>query len=324
MFRVLVSGAGGDIAQGVIKCLMSSSLDLDIHKISSSENDSWLYVDEKSYISPTIYDNYVSYLIRFINKYDIDIFFPCIDLEMPIIAANKGLIEKNTKCVVFVGSLEKVNICNDKYKTAIFLKQQQLTYPHTSIATNMDNIMLPMIIKTREGYGSRDVHFISNKEQILPSMKTDKYIVQEYLEGQEYTAGVYLGEDRLIKGTCIFKRQLKNGSTYTAERIINKKYEKTIAKIASSLGLKYLNIQFRIKNEDVCPFELNGRFSGTTGIISKVFNAPEMAIRELIMKEKIRPVVNNEIFYVMRYYEEIYASKEQRKNLTNRSAGQKT
>ena len=44
--------------------------------------------------------------------------------------------------------------------------------------------------------------------------------------------------------------------------------------------IKYLNIQARLFNNEVYIFEFNGRFSGTTGIISIVFNAPEMFIRE--------------------------------------------
>ena len=83
--------------------------------------------------------------------------------------------------------------------------------------------------------------------------------------------------------------------------------------------MKYLNIQFRLKNGKVCPFELNGRFSGTTGIISNVFNAPEMAIRELILKENISPLLHSEKFYVMRYYEEVFATQEQRDKLIARS-----
>ena len=69
----------------------------------------------------------------------------------------------------------------------------------------------------------------------------------------------------------------------------------------------------------MCPFELNGRFSGTTGIIGNVFNAPEMAIRELVLKENVFPFLHSRKFYVMRYYEEIFATQEQREDLLTRS-----
>ena len=102
MINVLVSGVGGDVGQGVIRCLDRSDLELRIFKISSSINDSWLYLDDDCYISPTIYEDYISYLIKFINAHKIDIFFPCIDLEIPIISKNKDKIQSETNCKVFV------------------------------------------------------------------------------------------------------------------------------------------------------------------------------------------------------------------------------
>ena len=76
-----------------------------------------------------------------------------------------------------------------------------------------------------------------------------------------------------------------------------------------------------MKEGNVYPFELNGRFSGTTGIISKVFNAPEMAVRETILSEEIKPINNREKFYVMRYYDEIYTTSKEREELIKRSRG---
>ena len=38
MLKVLVSGVGGDVAQGVIKCLNSSSIEIEIYKIAGDSN----------------------------------------------------------------------------------------------------------------------------------------------------------------------------------------------------------------------------------------------------------------------------------------------
>ena len=130
---------------------------------------------------------------------------------------------------------------------------------------------------------------------------------------------MYFGNDNKVKGVCVLKRTLKGGSTYTAERILDLQLEEEVAAIASHVKMKYLNIQFRLKNGKVCPFELNGRFSGTTGIICNVFNAPEMAIKELVLKENVSPRLHNRKFYVMRYYEEVFVTQEQREKLLKRS-----
>tara|TARA_R110002073_G_scaffold335039_2_gene526033 strand:- start:1215 stop:1835 length:621 start_codon:yes stop_codon:yes gene_type:complete len=203
--------------------------------------------------------------------------------------------------------------------TAKYLEDFSLPHPETDLVATVEHNKFPVIIKSREGCGSKDIHLINSKEEIKPFLNNKDYIIQEYLEGDEYTAGVYLGDDNKIKGVCILKRTLKDGSTYTAERILELQLEEEIATIATHVRMKYLNIQFRLKNGKVCPFELNGRFSGTTGIISNVFNAPEMAIKELVLKQKISPFLHGKKFYVMRYYEEIFATQDQREKLLSRS-----
>ena len=319
MINVLVSGVGGDVGQGVIRCLNKSDLQLRIFKISSSVDDSWLYLDDDCFISPTIYEDYISYLIKFINTHKIDIFFPCIDLEIPIISKNKDKIQSETNCKVFVDEYSKIQICDDKFMTAKYLEDFCLPYPETNLVATINHNKFPVIIKSRKGCGSKDIHLINSKEEIRPFLNNEDYIIQEYLDGDEYTAGVYLGDDNKIKGVCVLKRTLKDGSTYTAERILDLKLEEEVAAIASHVKMKYLNIRFRLKNKKVCPFELNGRFSGTTGIICNVFNAPEMAIKELVLKENVSPRLHNKKFHVMRYYEEIFTTPEQREKLVARS-----
>jgi carbamoyl-phosphate synthase large subunit len=328
MIKVLVSGVGSDVAQGVIKCLNKSDLELEIYKISSSVDDSWLYLDNLSYISPSIYDDYISYLIKFINKHKIDIFFPCIDLEIPLIAKNKKYIESLTNAVVFVGDYHKVEICNDKYITTCFLDDFNFNFPKTILINEekivndfLKNNSYPFILKKREGCGSKEIYVINKRKELEQYIGDESYILQELLPEPEYTAGIYLGDDGEVKGSCILQRELKDGSTYSAERIVDDNIEKSLNSIAKALKLKYLNVQFRMKEGNVYPFELNGRFSGTTGIISKVFNAPEMAVRETILSEEIKPINNREKFYVMRYYDEIYTTSKEREELIKRSRG---
>ena len=75
MINVLISGVGGDVAQGVIKCLEKSKLKTKIYKIANSIEESWLYINENSYLSPlTDSEEYISYLCEFIIKHKIDVF----------------------------------------------------------------------------------------------------------------------------------------------------------------------------------------------------------------------------------------------------------
>ena len=53
-------------------------------------------------------------------------------------------------------------------------------------------------------------------------------------DDDEYTSGVYTGEDGEIKGICILKRELKDGYTYKAVRVIDRNLENVLHGIAKS------------------------------------------------------------------------------------------
>jgi len=321
MINILISGPGGDVAQGVIKSLQKSDLNFRIYKIASNIKDSWLYLDDFSFISPRVDDeNYIDFICNFITKYKIDSFIPCIDSEIIKISKNKSYVQEKTGANIAVGDFDQIQICHDKLKTAQFLEQNNFCFPKTKMVdSNFSDMEFPLILKSKSGNGSKNIYEINNLKDLDLIEFSNDFIVQEKIEGDEYTAACYLGNDLEIKGVCILKRELKGGSTYYAERIIDPEMEEYIGGIAKKLGLKYVNIQFRLKNDIPCPFEFNGRFSGTTGIISNIFNAPEMYIKETLLNHDLEKINNNEIFYVMRYYEEIYASQEDIKSLLERS-----
>ena len=121
--KVLVSGAGGDVAQGVIAALNKSDLDIEIYAICISLYSSWLHKVEKSYLSPLVISSkYIPFLVNFISENNINVFFPCIDSEIKKISENKKLIEQKTNAIVMVDDIEKVDISDDKFKTYEFLK----------------------------------------------------------------------------------------------------------------------------------------------------------------------------------------------------------
>lgn len=320
MINILISGVGGDVAQGVIKCLYKSEIETQIYKIGHNTQESWLYKDDLSFLCPAASSGeYVDYLISFINEHKIDVFIPCIDSEIYNIAGHAKDITEKTGCQVIVGDVDRILICEDKYQTYKFLKDNGFSYPETYLSPGPKEHRFPYILKSKTGCGSKDIHLVDNEIQLNSLQFSENNILQERLIGDEYTAGVYLGNDKEIKGVCIFKRKLKCGSTNFAERIIDKEMESYVCSIAKKLGLNYVNIQFRLKDGLPCPFEFNGRFSGTTGIISRVFNAPEIWLRENILKEYVEPCQNVEKFYVMRYCEEVYATEEQVASLIERS-----
>jgi len=326
--NVLVSGAGGDVGQGVIKSLHSSRLDVEVYAICISTTSAWLHKVEHSFIAPlSASDQYIPYLIELINKCKIDVFIPTVDSEILKISHFKEAIEKQTNCLVFVGHSDVVQTTDDKLKTVEFLKQNGFCSP-ASIALDpltvepfINEVGFPLILKKRSGRGGTNVFKIHSFAEIVPYYCQVDFMLQEWLDPShgEYTSGIYLGDDGAVKGSCTFRRQLKNGSTYIAERVVEPLLEEPLEQIACSLGLKYLNIQSMRRGDRLIPFEFNGRLSGTTAMVSKIFNAPEMFIRERFLGETIQRQQNYSRFVAMRFYDEVYATDEDIKALIARS-----
>ena len=328
--KVLISGAGGDVGQGVLKALLASSLNLELYATCISAKSSWLHIKGvQSFVAPLSADaDYVDYLIRLIRRFGIQVYFPTVDSEIVKIAHAKSRIENETGALVFVDDLEKVLICDDKFQTVKFLREHGFAYPASKLASDSEvqdlikQVGFPLIAKKRSGKGGQDVYLVNSLTELSPFMANEDFIVQEWLDplAGEYTSGIYLGDDGQIKGSCLFLRQLRSGSTYIAERVIDPILESSLAAIARSLGMKYLNVQSILRGNQLIPFEFNGRLSGSTAIVAKVFNAPEMFIKERLLGEKLSPVNNNSRFVAMRYYEEVYALPEDVDALIKRSA----
>ncbi|UZE48087.1 hypothetical protein ONR75_25085 [Rhodopseudomonas sp. P2A-2r] len=133
--RVLVSGAGGDVAQGVLKALRGSGLDLQLHATCISEHSAWLHAGIQGFIAPPSSDpDYVDYLIRLMRHLEIQVYFPTVDSEIFKIARARSFIEQETAALVFVDDVDKVAICDDKLRTAEFLRQGGFAYPRTASA----------------------------------------------------------------------------------------------------------------------------------------------------------------------------------------------
>jgi carbamoyl-phosphate synthase large subunit len=333
VINTLVTGVSGDVGQGVCKALSESDLEIKIFKTCIHKNSSWLHKDKNknTFISPRFTSSsYIDFLINLVIKNNIDAIFPCVDGEIYKISKYKDYIEKKTGVKICAGDPEIIEICNDKYETAQFLKKNNFCFPQTIIPSNIDNIIeivdivgFPIIAKKRICKGSKGIAIINSLEEAKEYVGRNDYILQELMSNKdgEYTCGIYLGNDNKVKGSCILRRTLVGGSTHTATRVINKDWDRQLERIALSLGLKYVNIQAMVRNNHLYPFEFNGRFSGTTGALRRIFNAPEMYIKENVLGENLSRKDSDEIFHFMRYYEEVYFNEKDICDLEKRSRG---
>ena len=320
--RILVTGAGSGVGQGIIKSLKISNCPITIISSDISSMNAALYRTKESIILPKVEEkNSLNKIIKKIIKYKINIIMIGSEFDLKFYSVNKNIIEEKTNAMEVVYPLKTINIGEDKWKTVKFLKNNNLPYAKSYLPKNIkhalkisEEIKYPYILKTRFGTSNRHVHIITNKKDIIKIYETvPKPLIQELIIlpsnnlSEEYTCSIFKCTDGSLLGPFTARRTLKNGTSWQLEV---KKFGK-LYKLLTEIGKKLdfmgsLNIQLSIGKNGPIPFEFNTRFSGTTAVRAHFgFNEPDMVIKNYYLKNKIKnPKIKEGI--VLRYLEEIF------------------
>ena len=313
--KVLITGAGSLIGQGVIKLIKNYKYSFKIVGADYFKISTGLFWCNKAYILPDILDKnitekiWINSIIKIISKEKIDLILPCADFEIPLFSKYKDFLYENFKTIVLVSNLSLVNNCMDKWKTVNLLKKIGYNYPESHIFNNPDNINVklryPLIVKPRKGSTSKDVYKVKNKIELIKAIKKcNSPIIQEFLEGDEYTCGsLYLNEKVIT--VISLKRTLKNGNTSIAYSQNNKIVNNYIYNLTVLLKPNGpMNFQLKLTKNGPVIFEINPRFSGTTPIREKFgVNEFEAIYNSLYLNRKYNYQIKKGI--VIRYFEDL-------------------
>ena len=319
MIKVLVTGVGSLIGQGIVKSIKKSSIKYRIFGTDYFSSAVGLYWVDRGYILPDILKSDISekvwldYFCKILIDNHIDIVLPGLDFEIPLLAKYKSLIEKKTQSKVVVSSENVVNIANDKWKTVEYLKQNSFEYPKSTLPENIEEFMTlcdyPYIVKPRFGHTSENVFLVKNNSELRDALKRcDMPIVQEYLNkvDMEYTCGAVYMNEKVISVISL-RRILKNGNTQIAFSEQADEINKYITKITNKIKpTGPINFQLRMTDNGPVIFEINPRFSGTTPI-REIFgiNEVEATIESILNYEiKIKQPIKKGV--VIRYFEDQY------------------
>lgn len=321
--RVLVTGAGGGIGQGIIKSLkMIKDIDIKIVAADISKLSTGLYAADSAYIVDRCdSEEYLNSLIKIFKNESIDFYIPGTDIELKFCAMNKQLILDKFNVHTIISSLDVIDICNNKLKTSLFLKKNGHNYIKTSYLKYVDlkKIKFPAIIKPALGFGSIGVFKINNQNELKPHLKENNdNIIQECIgdENTEYTCTVIKIKNELSPVLAL-KRTLRAGDTYRAEPVKSEKIEQYVQDVASNLEIDGgCNFQLRLDKEgNPKIFEINSRFSGTTPFCSQIgFNPIEFYLKRYIGLNCDIDIDYDSV--VLRYWSEAVIKKNQLNKLT--------
>ena len=289
MLRVGVTGVGGGVGQSIIKALQMSDLTIEIVAIDITDSSAGFYMDgisERVVLPNLKRRSYPSVgWHNYVYSGNLDCIIPGSDYDL---AALSGVRDEwgAFGCKVLVSDYDLVATCDDKYVTGQVLDYEGIRVP--KIYSSMDSVTFPVIVKPRIGSGSRGVVRVNSKEE-MPEI-TDKLMVQEYIDGKEYTCSVFVDRHGEVIGTFQLYRELNNGTTYKGEVRFDSGIHKLLVNIGKSLKPRgMLNVQLRMTERGPVPFELNCRCSGTTAIRAHFgYNEPELLIRSYVLGEQLK------------------------------------
>lgn len=212
-------------------------------------------------------ENYLNNLNYIMDEYKIDLFIPISEKEIGLLSTLE-IFQENKN--VLINSKSLVDVCLDKFKTYLWLKEINVPVPESHLATEEEiSLNDPAIAKLRKSAGSKNIFSIKDQASLTYfrqeyADELDNYIIQRKISdiNQEYTCALWRHDNDFRY--LILHRKLQGGLTGEAQVVENANIENALNKIQKNIeGDFFINVQLRLENEIPYVFEINPRFSST-------------------------------------------------------------
>lgn len=245
------------------------------------------FADEKIQVPSVYAEDYLLVTRDICKSRGVDLLISLNDLELPLLSSNKVIFEKiGTR--VLVASPEVIEICFDKYRTALFIESVGLRSPRTFVdydealqAIKEGKLEFPLVLKPRWGSGSIGIEFVETMEELeemyglllgkvkrsilsTASGTKDYILIQEKITGLEYGLDIMNDLEGCFRSVSVKQKlAMRAGETDKAVTVANTVLEQ----MGKCLGenLKHVgNLDCDILEQDgkYYVLELNPRFGG--------------------------------------------------------------
>lgn len=213
-----------------------------------------------------------------IRQHNIHIVLPFVD---PAISLAAQLKDKLPTVFIPISALFVCNLFFDKLSAQEWFLKNGVPVPE-------DQGGFPVIAKHRTGSASKDIHILKTareKEIFFEGHDQNSYIVQRFIEGEEYTVDVYISvENRVL--ACVPRKRLEVIAGEVTKTVTIE--EAQISALADMIFRKNIfngpiTLQFIKENKTQNSYimEINPRFGG--GVIASIeagANIPLMILRD--------------------------------------------
>ncbi|MEK7762633.1 MAG: ATP-grasp domain-containing protein [Nitrospirota bacterium] len=290
---ILITGIGGDIAQGVAAIFREKRpgvylIGVDVHE----QHGGHLFVDRFALVPSAGSPKYLDAIKAIVMKYSIDVVIP---MSEPELAVTRPFSELAPGVQWITSGEQVVRAGLDKLETMRTLSGLGIPVPWTKPVSEGRPTSYPCILKNRLGSGSRAVFTVANDEDAEYLVK--RYpcaIYQELLEPatREVTCAVYRSRTGEV-ASLLMLRRLTGGFTGWAKVIKDDETSRMCEAIAQGLDLQgSMNVQLRLTDKGPRVFEINPRFSSTVLMRHRIgFSDVLWALDEIEGKSVVFPEI---------------------------------
>jgi carbamoyl-phosphate synthase large subunit len=225
--------------------------------------------DQAFLVPPVSEDGYLRDMLRIIRECRVEMLIPTVDLDLKILAANRGRFER-LGCRVLVSRPEVIAICQDKRKAAEFWLKHGFDTPKTlsvAAALRRRKLEYPCFLKPWDGYASRGNAVAHNREELaFYGRRIPNCIVQEFVRGEEFTCDAFVDDQMRVR--CVVPRrrlEVRSGEVSKARVHRDPEIMERVAQLVTVLGAGpgVITIQL-IRGADggIKFIEVNPRFGG--------------------------------------------------------------
>lgn len=312
MSRILVTGVGAAAGIAAAKHLLKNKhyvYGVNCLEYSAGFN----MVDDYSVVPYAIDKSYITELINICKKNNIEYLIPTVDEELPKISENRDKFEQ-IGVRVLISSPSTIESCLDKYKFYESLYDASVKVAKAwkfDSDIELENIKYPLIAKPRTGRGGRGIYIInSNYDLKYIEGIEKKYILQEYIEGIEYSVDTLSD----LKGNCLVavprsRLEIKGGVCWKGKIEKNVLIVDEAKKAVEKLGIVGpACLQLILgKDNSINIFEVNPRIGGTVSLsINAGVDIPELSLRILNKEHINEDELKYKELFISRYFEETF------------------
>lgn len=313
--KILITGVGGPAAICAYKALQGKEYDFFMADMDPLASGLYFVEPTRRIVIPGgKAENFNQVIFSFCRDHQIDLLIPTVDVELIPLAEIQDSFDE-IGCRVINYKEEVLHIVLDKLNLMEKCKDKVALPEYQSLEDYLENPKISSkkkVFKPRSGSGSRGIIITSSPERdILNKLKSENYMVQEFIDGKEYSVDMMLNEDGTVAAAVVRERlKIDSGVVVVSKTIKNERIQQYCIKIAQAIGITYAaNIQV-IVDDSGEPYllEINPRFSGGLSlVIESGPNIPAMCVNHALSGDIVSYCDYRELAMV-RYYNEIYMS----------------